>query len=152
MTELTALWEQIEAFGAQIPDVPLSEIQSRLDEFESQILQVIEKDQGPLTPPAPQPGQPVPVITSGAAEPAEDTSGGNATSGTPAPTPGPESPGGASSAPSTPDAPSTGGGTEADTGRAGTGPDGSAEPPPAGPTPAPEPAPEPTSTPEPAAG
>ncbi|WP_211361837.1 hypothetical protein [Pseudonocardia cypriaca] len=152
MAELTALWEQIEAFGAQIPDVPLSEIQSRLDGFERQILQVIEKDQGPLTPPAPQPGQPAPAITSGAAEPAEDTSGGGAaTSGTPAPSPGPASPGGASSAPPTPleDAPSTGGGTEADTGRAGTG---SAEPPPAGPTPAPTPAPEPTSTPEPAPG
>ena len=48
--ELDALWRQIADFGAHITEVPLSEIQSKLTAFEQQILQVIEKDQGPLTP------------------------------------------------------------------------------------------------------
>jgi putative peptide zinc metalloprotease protein len=48
--ELDALWRQITDFGAHISEVPLSEIQSTLTGFERQILQVIEKDQGPLTP------------------------------------------------------------------------------------------------------
>jgi putative peptide zinc metalloprotease protein len=48
--ELDALWRQIADYGAHITKVPLSEIQSKLTAFEQQILQVIEKDQGPLTP------------------------------------------------------------------------------------------------------
>jgi putative peptide zinc metalloprotease protein len=140
MTELTALWEQIEAFGAQIPDVPLSEIQSRLDDFERQILQVIEKDQGPLTPPgAPaRTGEPAPAATSGATEPPP---GDDATSGTPAPSRDPAAPDGASSAPSSPveDPGPTGGRRDADTGGTGTGSDGSTQPSTAGPTPTPEP-------------
>jgi putative peptide zinc metalloprotease protein len=48
--ELDALWRQITDFGTHITEVPLSEIQSTLTGFEQQILQVIEKDQGPLTP------------------------------------------------------------------------------------------------------
>jgi putative peptide zinc metalloprotease protein len=49
--ELDALWRQVTDFGAHVTEVPLSEIQSRLTGFEQQILQIIEKDQGPLTPP-----------------------------------------------------------------------------------------------------
>jgi putative peptide zinc metalloprotease protein len=48
--ELDALWRQISDFGTHITEVPLSEIQSTLTGFEQQILRVIEKDQGPLTP------------------------------------------------------------------------------------------------------
>jgi putative peptide zinc metalloprotease protein len=48
--ELGALWGQIVDVGARITEVPLSEIQSRLTGFEQQILQIIEKDQGRLTP------------------------------------------------------------------------------------------------------
>jgi putative peptide zinc metalloprotease protein len=137
MAELTALWEQIEAFGTQIPDLPLSEIQTRLDDFERQILQIIEKDQGPLT------GQPSPAIPSEAAEPAERAPDDITTSSTP----GPATPDRASSAPSSPeeDGTPTGGGTDGGTGDAGTRPDGSTQPPPAEPTSAPEP----TSTPGP---
>jgi putative peptide zinc metalloprotease protein len=140
MAELTALWQQIAAFGAQIPDVPLSEIQARLDDFERQILQVIEKDQGPLTPA----GQPSPALPSGGAERAP---GDVAPSSTPVPSRGPASPDGASSAPSSPegDGTPTGGGTDGDTGDAGTRPDGSTQPSPTEPTSAPEP----TSTPSP---
>jgi putative peptide zinc metalloprotease protein len=145
MAELTALWEQIEAFGAQIRDVPLSEIQSRLDDYEQQILQIIEKDQGPLTPPT---GEPAPAVTGVATEPAP---GDGATSGTPAP----GSPDGSTSAPQAP-AGSSGGGTDADPGGTGTGSGGSTQPSPADLTPEPEPTPasepEPTATPEPPPG
>jgi putative peptide zinc metalloprotease protein len=149
MAELTALWEQIEAFGTQIPDVPLSEIQARLDDFERQILQIIEKDQGPLT------GQPTPAIPSGAAEPAERAPGDSTTSSTPGPARGPASPDGASSAPSPEEdgTPTGGGGTDGDTGDAGTRPDGSTQPSPAEPSPAePTSAPMPPSTAEPLPG
>ena len=53
--ELARLWEEIAAFGAGIADVPLSEIQARLNDFEDQILQIIEKEQGPLTSSTPSP-------------------------------------------------------------------------------------------------
>ena len=53
--ELARLWEEIAAFGANIADVPLSEIQARLNAFEDQILQIIEKEQGPLTSSTPTP-------------------------------------------------------------------------------------------------
>jgi putative peptide zinc metalloprotease protein len=100
MAELAALWEQIEAFGAQIPDIPLSETQSRLDDFERQTLQVIEEDQGLLTPGPPpgapaEAGQQAPAATSGATEPAP---GDITTSSTPAPRADPTSPDEGSSA------------------------------------------------------
>ena len=53
--ELARLWEEIAAYGAGIADVPLSEIQARLNDFEDQILQIIEKEQGPLTSSTPSP-------------------------------------------------------------------------------------------------
>lgn len=46
MRDIAALWEEIAAFGANIDDVPLAEIQDRLAEFEERILAVIEEDQG----------------------------------------------------------------------------------------------------------
>jgi putative peptide zinc metalloprotease protein len=50
MQEIAALWQEIAAFGADITSVPLSEIRTRLTEYEQQILAVIEKEQGPLGP------------------------------------------------------------------------------------------------------
>ena len=44
MADLAALWAEIAAFGASIEDVPLSELQSRLTEFERQILGIIQAD------------------------------------------------------------------------------------------------------------
>jgi putative peptide zinc metalloprotease protein len=51
--ELDELWAQITEFGENIEDVPIIEIQARLTGYEQQILQIIERDQGPLTPGAP---------------------------------------------------------------------------------------------------
>ena len=48
--QIAALWRQIADFGTHITEVPLSEIRDRLTAFEQQILAVIEKEQGPLTP------------------------------------------------------------------------------------------------------
>jgi putative peptide zinc metalloprotease protein len=42
--ELAALWREISAFGDSIQDVPLSELQERLTEFERQILAIVQKD------------------------------------------------------------------------------------------------------------
>jgi putative peptide zinc metalloprotease protein len=78
--ELARLWEEIAAFGANIADVPLSEIQARLNAFEEQILQIIEDEQGPLTSstptPSPTPGGTTP--TPGAGTPTPSTEGSTA--------------------------------------------------------------------------
>jgi putative peptide zinc metalloprotease protein len=50
--QITALWQQIADFGTHITEVPLSEVRDRLTSYEQQILAVIEKEQGPLTPDA----------------------------------------------------------------------------------------------------
>jgi putative peptide zinc metalloprotease protein len=47
--QISALWQEIASFGTHITEVPLSEIRSRLTAYETQILQIIEKEQGPLT-------------------------------------------------------------------------------------------------------
>ena len=49
-SELEELWEQILDYGEGIGEVPLDEIQDQLSEFEEQILDIIEEDQGPLAP------------------------------------------------------------------------------------------------------
>ncbi len=56
--EIARLWEEIAAFGANIADVPLSEIHDRLNAFEEEILAIIEKEQGPLTSSTPTPSSP----------------------------------------------------------------------------------------------
>lgn len=48
--QIAAVWEQIAEFGAHITEVPLAEIEDRLTAFKQQILEIIEKEQGPLTP------------------------------------------------------------------------------------------------------
>ena len=89
--EIAALWQEIATFGANIGDVPLSEIQDRLAEFEERILAIAEEDQrqepdgadptptpeGEITSPAPgeasaTPAEPDPNPTSNP-EPAETT-------------------------------------------------------------------------------
>lgn len=44
MTRLNALWQQIAEYGRNLQDVPLSEIQGRLDAFKLQIMEVIRSD------------------------------------------------------------------------------------------------------------
>ena len=44
MTRLNALWQQIAEYGRNLQNVPLSEIQGRLDAFKLQIMEVIRSD------------------------------------------------------------------------------------------------------------
>ena len=44
LEQLAALWQQIAAFADDVTDVPLSELQARLTEFEDQILDVLASD------------------------------------------------------------------------------------------------------------
>jgi putative peptide zinc metalloprotease protein len=43
---LAAVWDELRAFGSQIQDVPLAELQSRLDAYEKQILGIVSTDAG----------------------------------------------------------------------------------------------------------
>jgi putative peptide zinc metalloprotease protein len=108
MQEITALWQQIAEFGTHITDVPLNEVRDRLTAYEQQILQVIEKEQGPLTPDSPAP-------SADATSTAESTGGESPTDGptaaaapTDAATPGANGTGAA--APTTPEPGTTTGG------------------------------------------
>jgi putative peptide zinc metalloprotease protein len=51
--QISALWQQIAKFGTHITEVPIDQIREQLSAFEDQILQIVEKEQGPLTPVAP---------------------------------------------------------------------------------------------------
>ncbi|WCI08312.1 hypothetical protein PJ267_18370 [Arthrobacter sp. OVS8] len=55
MTRLNELWQQIAEYGRNLQNVPLSEIQGRLDAFKAQIMEVIENDPSatPVTGSAP---------------------------------------------------------------------------------------------------
>jgi putative peptide zinc metalloprotease protein len=67
---LDQLWKELEAFGRSIKDLPLSQIQARLTEFESQILAVVRAD------PAFVPAASAPTTTATTTAP---SSGGEAT-------------------------------------------------------------------------
>lgn len=81
MAELEALWQEIAAFGASLEDLPLSEIQARLTDYEQQILTVLGVDPSAASTSTPS-------ATSGTAtgEPSA-TSPAAGTSGTVAPEP-----------------------------------------------------------------
>ena len=81
MQEIAAIWQQIAAFGANITQVPLSDIRAQLTAYEQQILQVIEKEQGPLT------GDPQATPTDGSTA-AVESSDGATPSGVATPTDG----------------------------------------------------------------
>jgi putative peptide zinc metalloprotease protein len=53
--ELEQLWAEVMEFGQHIADVPLDEIQDVLSGYESDILDIIEEDQGPLVEPSTTP-------------------------------------------------------------------------------------------------
>lgn len=52
---LEELWEEVLAYGTDIGQQPLDEIQARLTDFEAQVLALVEEDQGPLVEPSPAP-------------------------------------------------------------------------------------------------
>jgi putative peptide zinc metalloprotease protein len=97
--QLDEIWTQIAAFGQSITGIPLDQIDDRLDEFEQQILDVIETDQ-PGTVPRSSPGaDPSGTATAGTTGPsptAGGTTGPSPSAGTttgPSPTSAPTGPG-----------------------------------------------------------
>ncbi|MDR6505068.1 hypothetical protein [Arthrobacter oryzae] len=111
MTRLNALWAEIAEFGRNLQNVPLSEIQGRLNAFKDQIMQIVQSDPSatrgngtPATPsttstatPGTSPGSsqaPSPGATAPAAVPSGTT--------TPTPAPAAPPPGGPAPANSTP--------------------------------------------------
>jgi putative peptide zinc metalloprotease protein len=52
MQKIAELWQKIAEYGQHIAEVPLSEIQGALSDYEAQIIAVIEAEQGPLDPSA----------------------------------------------------------------------------------------------------
>ena len=117
--QIAALWQEIAEFGTHITEVPLSEIRDRLTAYEQQILQVIEKEQGPLAPgdPAATPsGDSTTAVESsdgaspsaGTTGPAEPTGGASPTAGSTG-DPGTASPGGTGSTAPGPTDPGTAG-------------------------------------------
>ncbi len=120
MAALAALWEEIAAFGTGIQDVPLSELQARMTEYEARILEIVQSDPAavpaddaaPATGPSPTGGSATSApgaTTDAPATPAPGSSGapgsGGASSGA-APSASAPSTSGPSSSASTP-APTT---------------------------------------------
>jgi putative peptide zinc metalloprotease protein len=95
LAELEALWREIAAFGASLEDVPLSEIQARLEDFERQILAVVGVDPAatsgatPSTPSTPSAPGGTPTGEASATSPADGSTG----SVSPDPTDGAAAPG-----------------------------------------------------------
>jgi putative peptide zinc metalloprotease protein len=65
--QLAAVWKQLQAFGARIQDVPLAELQSRLDEFKQQILAIVAPDTGDGVTPSTSEATPSGTATSATA-------------------------------------------------------------------------------------
>ena len=74
MAALDQLWQQIAAYGDNIGQVPLDEIQAQLTDFEHQILAIIEADQGSLGVPSGSPSPSESASTAVPTDPASSTS------------------------------------------------------------------------------
>ena len=109
--DLAELWKEISAFGASIQDVPLSELQERLTEFERQILAIVQQDPAWIPPSAGTPPTPTGTSTTGPAATGSPTSGatGSSTAGTPSSSQSSSSAPGSSSSPDGPTATSPAG-------------------------------------------
>ncbi len=82
--DLAALWREISAFGTSIQDVPLSELQDRLTEYERQILAIVQKDPAWVTPSSGKRPTPATTSSTGPVGTASPTAGaGSTTAGTP---------------------------------------------------------------------
>ncbi|MDF2144354.1 hypothetical protein [Knoellia sp. p5-6-4] len=78
LAELEALWREIAAFGASLEDVPLSQIQARLEDFERQILAVVGVDPSATsgaTPSTPSAQSGTPTGVASATSPADGSTG-----------------------------------------------------------------------------
>jgi putative peptide zinc metalloprotease protein len=71
--QLAAVWKALQAFGAHIQDVPLAELQSRLDDFKAQILAIVAPDAGKGTTPSTSAAMPSGAATSAAGSSGSDT-------------------------------------------------------------------------------
>lgn len=107
MARLTALWEEIAAYGRNIHNVPLSEIQAALASYKEQIIGIIRADPSASAgPAASRPASPSPASATAPADPAsaapatEPPAPAPAPAGTEAATAPPAPAGGASPAPS----------------------------------------------------
>jgi len=74
MAALDQLWQQIAAYGDQIGQVPLDEIQAQLTDYENQILAIIQADQGSPGVPSGSPSPSDPAATAVPTDPASSTS------------------------------------------------------------------------------
>ena len=81
--DLAELWREIAAFGDAIEDVPLSELQDRLTEFERQILAILQQDPAWVGPDAGGPATPAPTSTTDPTGTVSPTTGATGTSGSP---------------------------------------------------------------------
>ena len=106
--DLAVLWKEIAAFGTAIQDVPLSELQERLTEYERQILAIVQKDPAWVAPSAGNPPTPAGTSTTGPVGTLSPTTGptGSSTGGTPSASASQGS-SGASSSSSSPDNPTS---------------------------------------------
>ncbi|KRF22156.1 hypothetical protein [Phycicoccus sp. Soil802] len=105
--ELAELWKEISAFGDSIQDVPLSELQERLTEFERQILAIVQQDPAWVKPATGS--TPTAPTTTGPTGSTSPTTGatGSSTGGSPSASSSSTAPGSSSSASSTSDPAST---------------------------------------------
>jgi putative peptide zinc metalloprotease protein len=101
MTRLNELWQQIAEYGRNLQNVPLSEIQGRLDAFKLQIMEVIRSD--PSATPGGSAGT-APATTGSPSPGASQTASPGATPGASdaAPQPGTTAPVATATAPATP--------------------------------------------------
>ncbi len=81
MARLNELWQQIAEYGRNLQNVPLSEIQGRLDAFKAQIMEVIKND--PSATPAASTGT-APATTGSSPGPSESATPGATPGTTPA--------------------------------------------------------------------
>jgi putative peptide zinc metalloprotease protein len=136
MARLNALWAEIAEFGRNVQNVPLSEIQERLNAFKAQVTEIVQSDPsatrntGTATPSSPASLAPSPGSTSGTTSGSSPAPSSGVTRTTPAPsgtTTAPAAPAPAPPAPAPP-APAETGGTAPDVATATPQP---TEPPPA---------------------
>ncbi|HET6651854.1 MAG TPA: hypothetical protein VFH10_04365, partial [Nocardioides sp.] len=103
--QLDEIWAQIAAFGQTITGIPLDQIDDKLDEFQQQILDVIETDQPgtvPRSSPGADPSGTATASTTGPSPTAGGTTGPSPTAGTtsgPSPTSAPTGAGTATTGP-----------------------------------------------------
>ena len=46
MEKLSALWDEIDEYGSNLQDVPIAEIQARLEGYKQQIIAIVQTDPG----------------------------------------------------------------------------------------------------------